>query len=73
MRASDGQLAHTLDDADPLGDGYRAAGVERVEYVRALQRPVVRGQDELRFEAMLRFASYISKSFQCRSMSAVSK
>src|SRR5258706_11339432 len=55
MRASDGQLAHALDDADALGHRDSTARVERVEYVRALQRPVVRGEDQLLVETMLRF------------------
>src|SRR5436309_2468909 len=56
VRACDGQLANALDDADALGDRDRAARVERVEHVRALQRPVVCGQDEFLVETAFRFA-----------------
>src|SRR4051794_32877678 len=55
MCAGDGQLANAFDDADALGHRNRAARVERVENVRALQRPVVRGKDQLPIEAMLCF------------------
>src|SRR5438270_2155450 len=56
MRARDGQFAHAFDDADALGDRHRAARIERVEHVRTLQRPVVRGEDEFRVETTLCFA-----------------
>src|SRR5437763_13751814 len=56
VRARYGQLANAFGDADALRDGNRAAGVERVENVRALQRPVVRGKDQLRIETALRLA-----------------
>src|SRR5436305_3489045 len=56
MRASDGQLANAFDDADALRHRDGATRIERVEDVRALQRPVVRGEDELRIETVLRFA-----------------
>src|SRR3954468_14004693 len=55
VRTADGQLADALDDPHALRDRHRAARVERVEHVRALQRPVICGKDELRIEAALRF------------------
>src|SRR4051794_37823864 len=55
VRTADGQLADALDDPHALRHRDRAAGVERVEHVRALQRPVVCGKDELRIEAAFRF------------------
>src|SRR3954451_13013823 len=45
VRTADRQLADPLDDPHTLRDRDRAARVERVEYVRALQRPVVCGKD----------------------------
>src|SRR5438270_3948015 len=56
VRARDGQLANAFDDADALRHRDRAAGVERVEDMRALQRPVVRGQHQRFIETVLRFA-----------------
>src|SRR5687767_1172262 len=53
--ATDGQVADALDHADALGHRDCAAGVERVEDVRALQRPVVGGQDQLLVETPPRF------------------
>src|SRR3954466_679980 len=53
VRAGDGQFANALDDADALRHRYRAARVERVEHVRALQSPVVRGENELLIETVL--------------------
>src|SRR5436305_7691403 len=50
VRARDGQLANAFDDADALRDRHCAAGVERVEHVRALQRPVIGWQNELLVE-----------------------
>src|SRR5438270_12942224 len=41
IRASNGEIAHALDHGHALGDGDRAASVERVERMRALQREVV--------------------------------
>src|SRR3954470_5155089 len=53
VRAGDSQFADALDDANALRDRYGAAGVERVEDVRALERPVVCGENELVVEATL--------------------
>src|SRR5688500_11590496 len=55
LRAADGQIADALDHAHALGDRHGAARVERVEDVRALERPVVRRQHELLVEAAPRF------------------
>src|SRR6185369_5142115 len=51
LRAADREVAHALDHADALGHRDRAARVERVEDVRALQREVVAGEHEVRVEA----------------------
>src|SRR3954469_354978 len=50
VRAGDGQLAYALDDAHALRHRNGAARVERVEDVRALQCPVVCGEDEFIFQ-----------------------
>src|SRR5437660_7726604 len=54
LRARHRQLAHALDHADALCHRDRAARVESVEHVRALQRPVVRRQHQLFRQAPLR-------------------
>src|SRR5688500_12045753 len=56
LGAADGQIAYALDHAHALGDRHGAARVERVEDVRALQRPVVRRKDEFLVQAAARFA-----------------
>src|SRR5687767_12259560 len=55
LRAAESQVAHALDHAHALGDGDRAARVEGVEDVRALERPVIRGQDQLLVETAASF------------------
>src|SRR5687768_9193068 len=55
LRATQGQVAHALDHCHALGDRNRAPRVEGVEDVRALERPVVRGKDELRVQTARRF------------------
>src|SRR5687768_3579777 len=55
LRATEGQVAHALDHAHALGHGNRAARVKGVEDVRALERPVVRGQNEPGVETARRF------------------
>src|SRR5438874_1855508 len=55
MRAGHGEIAHALDHADAFGHRHRAARIERVEDVRALEREVIRGKNELLRETSLRF------------------
>jgi hypothetical protein len=56
LRAADREVPHALDDPDALRHRYRTARVEGVEDVRALQRPVVARQHQLRVEAAARLA-----------------
>src|SRR5436853_1355966 len=53
--AGDGELAHALDHGNAFRNRDRAAGVERVERVRALECEVIRGKHDVLFEAALRF------------------
>src|SRR2546428_12573477 len=55
LRAAHREIAHAFDHRDALGGRHRAARVERVENVRALQRPVVRRKDQLVLETSSRF------------------
>ena len=41
---ADGQLAHAADDADSFGHADRAARVERIEEIAALQHVIVGGE-----------------------------
>ena len=67
MRAGDGQLANALDDAHAFRHRHRAARVERIEDMRALQRPVVRGENEFAVETALRFAFVGVEKFPVQS------
>src|ERR1051326_3414928 len=54
LRATDGEIADAFDHGAALRAGDRAARVEGVEDMGALERPGVRGPHELLFETLLR-------------------
>ena len=68
LRDSDRQLAHALDHADALGDADRAARIERIKQVRALQHVVVGGKQG---EALLLGRLRIVQLEQARGLALV--